>query len=516
MENLDGKDVPSPAEVRELLAGIEGRFGRLADADMTTLSVPEQFEVLRTLEKVDALRAVVRGQTTAAFENMSGPDEFGFGAVTSCVEAHLKIAKGKARSYKTWAKRCRKHPLIIDAMKGGLVSESWAEQLMSWSDALRDPELTAKMDDILLAGALAGLELSDLQGLYEEVRALTAPPDGDGKEPRDRGVDLVTTLDGSGVLRGDLTPEATALLKAGLDAYAKHTAGADDDRTYSERAHDALVQLLKIALRSGDVPQSNGQDTTAMVHLPLHELRQMDGASPIEDAWGREMYASWRGQMAAAHAKGGTETWLYGNDARAVSCDAMLAPVVTGQLQTEVFVQIIETGAELQQLTRLEREHAGGQLTLTGLEEGGARDSRILELFLKLTGLVADSVSGPGGLASALRTGLFAGTALGKTSLPLDLGDTDKVKPQLRRALNMLYPVCARTGCSQPASRCEAHHVIPRALHGPTSLKNCANLCWYHHHIAVHKLGWAITANNAGIVIVRRPDGSIENPAHAP
>jgi len=272
------------------------------------------------------------------------------------------------------------------------------------------------------------------------------------------------------------------------------------------------VQLLKIALRSGDIPQSNGQDTTAMVHLPLHELRQMDGASAIEDTWAREMYALWKGQMAAAHANGGTETWLYGDEARAVSCDAMLAPVVTGHLRPEVFTQIIEIGAELHQLTRPQDARPDP----VDLAAAAACDQRVKDLFVKLTGLVVDAVSGPGGLASALRTGLFAGSALGRPSLALDLGDTDKVKPHLRRALNLLYPVCARPGCSQPASRCEAHHVVPRALHGPTNLNNCANLCWYHHHIAVHKLGWAITVNPAGIVQVRRPDGTLENPAHAP
>jgi hypothetical protein len=50
--------------------------------------------------------------------------------------------------------------------------------------------------------------------------------------------------------------------------------------------------------------------------------------------------------------------------------------------------------------------------------------------------------------------------------------------------------------------------VIPRALHGPTSLTNCTNLCWYHHHILVHKLGWTITTSSNGTTTVRKPDGT--------
>jgi hypothetical protein len=513
VEDLDGTDVPSAGEVAKSLAVIEAEFARLARADAMALTSGERFEVLRALETVDAVRAAVRGRMAAAFDAADGPEELGFRTLTDVVRAELKVTKGKARSYGSWAKRCRAHQQFTTAMAAGLVSESWAELITGWTGMLKDPDLIAAADDILLKGVLSGLDEADLRGLFEEIRALTAPADEDGPEPPHRSLDLSTTLDGSGVLRGNLTPEAAALLQAGLDAYAKHKAGTDDLRTYAERCHDAFVQLLKLALRSGEVPQSNGQDTTAIVHLPLHELRQMDDASALEQGWGRRMHAAWLAELTAGHGKG-SETWLYGDDARAIACDAMLAPMVTGHLQPGVFLQIIEVGHELHQLITRHGERDGDgdgdeTLTLPGAEAAAAGDARVLDLFLRLTGLVADAVSGPGGLASVLRTGLFAGTPLGKPSLPLDCGDTSKVKPHIRRALNLRHPTCARPGCTQPASMCECHHIIPRARHGPTSLKNCSNLCWYHHHIAVHKLGWTITVNMAGITTVTRPDGTI-------
>jgi hypothetical protein len=276
--------------VRDVLAGIERGFARLAAADMTALTGGEQLAVLRTLESVDGMRAAVRGRAGAVFEAGGGPDEHGFGGLASCVQGTFRITRGKAGSYKRWARRCRAHPQLMDALARGVISESWAEQLMTWTGTLKDPALTARLDGILLAGAMSGLELADLRGLYEEARALAAAPDQDGPEPPDRSLDLATTLGGAGVLRGQLTPQCCALLQAGLEAYAKRKAGADDDRTYGERAHDALVQLLKLALRSGEVPRTGGQDTTAIVHLPLHELRQLDGASAIETGWGQQMH----------------------------------------------------------------------------------------------------------------------------------------------------------------------------------------------------------------------------------
>lgn len=293
--------------------------------------------------------------------------------------------------------------------------------------------------------------------------------------------------------------------------------------------------MLKLALQTGSVPQTRGQDTTAIVHIPFHELRALDGASVLETAWGQAAHAQWRGETAAAHGKGGDGgVWLAGPDARAVLCDAIIAPVVTGRLVPGVLAEIIEIGAQLHQLISQDTPGSPAardgqdeprdaqavgvaeQIALIDLEAAAARDQRIQDLFLKLAGLVADAVSGPGGLASVLRTGMFAGTPLGATSLPLDLGDTDIIKPHLRRAISLRDPQCAWPGCDQAAWLCEPHHKHPRALHGPTSLANCLNLCYWHHHTAVHKLGWTAATSPAGIITIHRPDGTIDNPLTTP
>jgi Domain of unknown function (DUF222) len=517
MENSEAW-VPSPGEVARLLETAESVFARLAEAEMTGLAAAQQFEVLRVLEKVDAIRAAVRGEVAAAFEAAGGPEEYGFGGITSCVQARLKVSRGKALACKAWAKRHRTHPLVLEALKGGLISESWAEQMMSWTGQLKDSDLAAKADEILVAAALGGLGLAELRGLFEEIRELIAPLDEDGKEEPDCSLDLATTLDGAGVLRGSLSSSCAALLKAGLEAFAKRKADAGDARPYAVRCHDALEQMLKLALQSGGVPQTRGQDTTAIVHIPLHELRGMDGASAIEDTWARQAHAMWRAETVTAHGTGGDGgAWLAGDAARGITCDAMIAPIVTGHLVPGLFTQIIEIGAELHHLIRDDQDaERHGKLAHIDAEAAACRDGQVLDLFVQLAGLVADAVSGPGGLASALRTATFAGTPLGTTSLPLDLGDTDKIKPHIRRAINLRDPTCAWPGCDQPAARCEPHHIRPRALHGPTSLANCANLCFWHHHTAVHKLGWTLTTSPAGLTTIRRPDGTIDNQATGP
>ena len=67
----------------------------------------------------------------------------------------------------------------------------------------------------------AGLSLPDLAALFAEMyeRARCDLPDEDpDREFGDRGVRLVTTFQGAGVLSGDLTPECAAVVGAVLDA----------------------------------------------------------------------------------------------------------------------------------------------------------------------------------------------------------------------------------------------------------------------------------------------------------
>jgi hypothetical protein len=123
-------------------------------------------------------------------------------------------------------------------------------------------------------------------------------------------------------------------------------------------------------------------------------------------------------------------------------------------------------------------------------------------------------VSGPGGLAGFLRRNLL-GAGLAGPSLPLDVGDTDRIPWQVRTAVTLRDKHCAWPGgCDRPARGCEAHHMTPRAQHGPTKLDNMGLLCRFHHHVVVHGWGWTVTVNPDGTMTARKPDGTIFN--HGP
>ena len=75
---------------------------------------------------------------------------------------------------------------------------------------------------------------------------------------------------------------------------------------------------------------------------------------------------------------------------------------------------------------------------------------------------------------------------LGTDSEPLDLGRTARLfSPAQRKAMRLRDRTCRATGCTVPATWCEAHHFgRPWASGGKTDLAAGKLLCNWHHHRA--------------------------------
>lgn len=75
---------------------------------------------------------------------------------------------------------------------------------------------------------------------------------------------------------------------------------------------------------------------------------------------------------------------------------------------------------------------------------------------------------------------------------PINLGrKTRTVSPALRRHVLTRDMGCTAEGCSSDY-RLEVHHSIPWSEGGATDAEDLVSLCWFHHHVAVHRLGFAI------------------------
>jgi hypothetical protein len=120
-----------------------------------------------------------------------------------------------------------------------------------------------------------------------------------------------------------------------------------------------------------------------------------------------------------------------------------------------------------------------------------------------------DVLSGPGGLASYLRTGLLDGP-MSTPSIVLDAGTDDRTVPtRLERLVRRRDTRCRFPGCVHPAELSQVHHLIPRSRGGPTVLSNLLTLCPFHHLIAVHAWGWDVKLNPDSTVTATGPDGRV-------
>jgi hypothetical protein len=130
------------------------------------------------------------------------------------------ITSGAAVGHTAWARRVATHPRVIAALAAGQVSESYGRLICLWTNRLPE-KFRDESDELLVAAAAAGLGLEELAAMAAEMyeRARGDLPDEDpGRDFADRGVKLVTTFGGAGVVHGDLTPECAEVVGRVLDA----------------------------------------------------------------------------------------------------------------------------------------------------------------------------------------------------------------------------------------------------------------------------------------------------------
>ena len=506
-------ETPAFASIREALGMLRTVMGYLGAADATVMAAEAQAECLLALEEMDAVTTATRAKVLAAFTAAQGYSADADYSPRSWLIHRTKITTGAAAGHLAWARRAAAHPQVVAALAGRAVSESYARKICEWSDKL-PADCRDAADAILVAAAKAGADLTGLVQLAAEMYARSLPDPG-GDDDRldeafeDRRVTVETTFDGAGVITGDLTPECAAVVTSVLQSLAA-PAGAEDTRTKEQRCHDGLQEAMRRLVASGLLPERAGQPVKVWAHVSLAELRALDDGSVLAGQWIAEMAARWAARRAEASEGGGGDggAWLDGPAARAMACDASITPVVTGDVDPGVLDDLVRLCVELDRL-----EHGVAQ----AIDEDHPESSPSRQALRKaIIGKAADLLSGPGGLASFLRTRQL-GARLAGPSLPLDIGFSKTIPPGIRNAVILRDRRCRWPGgCHQPAAACEVHHVKHLAHGGPTSLTDCVLLCSYHHQIVIHRRGWTLVLNPDGTTTAWNPDRTKVLHSHGP
>jgi hypothetical protein len=510
---------PAFASATEAAKTARAALGFLAAVDPTQLMTEEQAQCLQILEQVTSMSTAGRAAILGAFTTGRGYCEDGDYSPRSWLIHRTRITKGAAAAHTAWARRADAHPQVAAAMAAGdVVSESYARTICQWSDKIPE-DCRPAADAILVAAARAGAALEDLAQLAAEIYTRSLPDtsdDGPDQDFEDRSLRVETTFDGAGVLNADLTPECAAVVTAVLESLSA-PCGAEDTRTREQRYHDGLHEAMRRLIAAGLLPERAGQPVKAVAHVSLAELRAMDGESTLEEEWITAVRAQWAAHRAAASVAGGDGgAWLDGDAARAAACDATLTPIVTGEVDIRVLDDLVRLCLQLDRL-----DHAAGQD-----EPGSGWACRVdpawppsparEALEKAIIGKAADLLSGPGGLASFLRTRQL-GARLAGPSLPLDIGHSDNVPAGIRNAVIARDQHCRWAGgCHQPAAVCEVHHVKHKARGGKTSTKHCVLLCFFHHQIVIHRWGWTLVLNPDGTTTAWNPGRTKVLHSHGP
>jgi hypothetical protein len=112
---------------------------------------------------------------------------------------------------------------------------------------------------------------------------------------------------------------------------------------------------------------------------------------------------------------------------------------------------------------------------------------------------------GPRALQEILCDGKVEVIGITESGKPLDLGRKQRTIPSKLR-----HHVLERDGgCTVEGDdsryRLQVHHVIPWSQGGATDADNLITLCWYHHHVSVHREGLQIERIGTSRVRLKRP-----------
>ncbi|RQX14639.1 HNH endonuclease [Micromonospora ureilytica] len=184
----------------------------------------------------------------------------------------------------------------LPAEAGPEVADKATQLLVAWADRF-DPTSLSRLGERVLTHVAP--ELADAAELKALERAT------ERAEAR-RHVTLSEQQNGQVRLSGNLDTETASLLREAIDPLCA-PAGEHDDRSPGQRRADALGEICRLALRTGQLPDNGGDRPQLVVTVSLDELVNGVRAGTLE-----------------------TGTRLTPGAVRRLACDAGVLPVVLG------------------------------------------------------------------------------------------------------------------------------------------------------------------------------------------
>ena len=259
--------------------------GSVADLDGAACG-----DLLIALGEIQAKLTAAHAGFLRRFDAASAHDADGYGSSSAWLAAKAGMSKKAARASVRQMRQLGGRPLLGTALAAGGITDSLAFTIADWTRKL-PADMREETDRILLDAAAAGASLDDLATIaacaIENWRQQQPDPDNPDDGFDDRYVQVGTTFGGAGVIRGNLTPECAAAVRAVVEALGKKAG----PRTTAPRASGSTTRCSSPAscccapssCRTGRAPTPRSSRTSrcpSCASCPARATWKTPGSAP--------------------------------------------------------------------------------------------------------------------------------------------------------------------------------------------------------------------------------------------
>jgi len=214
-------------------------------------------------------------------EQQGVPEAEGFGSTVAWLVDLTGEPPYVCRAQVALARSLRSMPLVMEAFSAGQLSVSRVRLLAACREWV--PVAFARDESLLVeqARALAARVLPLALSHWRRLADLDGAVDAAERVFEHRRLHASASWAGMVRLDGDLDPEGGAVVLEALGSLSRPTREPDDARTPEQRRADALVEICRRHLDSGNSPEQGGERPHLQVSVDLATL-QGDGLVDLE------------------------------------------------------------------------------------------------------------------------------------------------------------------------------------------------------------------------------------------
>ncbi|GGK70813.1 HNH endonuclease signature motif containing protein [Mangrovihabitans endophyticus] len=306
----------------EELEQARARTQKCALAPAWSLTDEQLIDALDTAHRVEQAAAAVKLHLIRQIDLRDPEQTRAWRTTASWLRDHLRLDPRTARDLVAQAGAVARHPLVDHALSMGALDQRRAGSVLAALDEL-PPEVstaTVAAAESMLTGLAEEFAPSQMRRIGARVLEHVAPDEAkrlgksllerqERRARRRRAFSLSAPADGQVSLRGTLSVEDAAVVRAALDPLCRPSRSpvASDERTPPQSRADALVEVCNLALRTGELPSSTAGPAQLVVTAPYDVLA---------------------GEFGRGHLDAGER--ISAASVRRLACDAGILPMVLG------------------------------------------------------------------------------------------------------------------------------------------------------------------------------------------